>query len=312
MRYLLILSSLLIALQVTTASADDISKLQDKIDSLEKDLNTMQQQVYRGNKSYGKTSGNAANLEAQSVAFEEDMRRLNGKIEESENSSNKIAAKLEKALADIDFRLTAMEKSIKELQEAKTEKAEKPEAIEEAKAEETKAEEPASTETPEEKPGAAETPLAPAKKETAKKEEPNKEEAKKETKELSDAKGQYDKALEAMRKTEYDKAERSFKDFIAGNKGNELLSNAYYWLGETYYVRENYNQSAVQFLKGYQDNPKGNKAADNLLKLAMSLNKLKKQKEACTTLDKLTKEFPKVDATTKEKVKKERTSAKCS
>ena len=35
-------------------------------------------------------------------------------------------------------------------------------------------------------------------------------------------------------------AEKSFKAFIGEHPNDPLTSNAYYWLGETFYVRKNY------------------------------------------------------------------------
>jgi tol-pal system protein YbgF len=337
MRYLFLLISFFIAIS-TSAFAEDASVrgLQDKVDRLEKDLNTVQKQVYRGS-SGRKDDGKPA--EMQPAELDEMSRRFNGKIEETEFKINKISEKLDKISADIEYRLTDMESKLAKIEKQAADKAQ----AEQVKADEVKsadeasdtavaaAEELAKTEEPaaKDKPVVAdktadkkeETPKEMAKAEEPKKEAVKKDDSPKAKKGAKDekvedeafgGKGQYDAALELFRKSDYDKAEKAFKDFIAANKGSDLVSNAYYWLGESYYSRENYTQSAVNFLKGYQDNAKGNKASDNLLKLAMSLEKLKKTKEACTTLDKLTKEFPKADAATKEKVKKERVAAKCS
>ncbi len=122
---------------------------------------------------------------------------------------------------------------------------------------------------------------------------------------------QYEKALELLRANKYAEAEKAFREFIKGNKDTELASNSYYWLGETFYARESFQQAAVQFLKGYQDYQKGGKAPDNLLKLAMSLRKLKKDKEACATLDKLKKEYPNADKDLLAKVYTERQEIRC-
>src|SRR3546814_19535879 len=52
---------------------------------------------------------------------------------------------------------------------------------------------------------------------------------------------------------------------------SDVCSSDLYWLGETYYVRQRYQDAAVAFLEGYQKYPKSPKAADNLLKLGMAL-----------------------------------------
>ena len=47
----------------------------------------------------------------------------------------------------------------------------------------------------------------------------------------------------------------------------------------------------IFFLNGYRKFPRGIKASDSLLKLALSLDHLDKSKEACKVVEKLQKEF---------------------
>src|SRR3546814_4312161 len=54
-------------------------------------------------------------------------------------------------------------------------------------------------------------------------------------------------------------------------------------LGETYYVRGNYQQAAVTFAEGFETYPDNSKAPDNLLKLGMSLASLGSTQDACGT-----------------------------
>ena len=110
----------------------------------------------------------------------------------------------------------------------------------------------------------------------------------------SDPSNLYEQAFEYMRKSDYNKADILFKQFIASNQDNELVSNSYYWIGEMFFLQNNYEKSAVNFLKGYQEKPKGNKADYNLMKLGMSLDKLNKKTEACTTFAKVLNEFLKL------------------
>jgi len=74
---------------------------------------------------------------------------------------------------------------------------------------------------------------------------------------------------------------------------NSLAGNAQYWLGETYYVQGDYRQAAQSFLKGYREYPKGRKAADSLLKLGLSLNRLGQKEQACAAFGQLGGQFPK-------------------
>ena len=106
------------------------------------------------------------------------------------------------------------------------------------------------------------------------------------------AKDQYEYAYGLLRQRNFPEAEAAFREFVTLHKNDELSGNAYYWLGETHYVRRQFEPAAVAFLEGARSYPKGSKAADNLLKLGMSLAGLNRQKEACTTFAKLGQEFP--------------------
>src|SRR5690606_27427724 len=94
----------------------------------------------------------------------------------------------------------------------------------------------------------------------------------------------YDAAFQALREQRYERAEAAFKEFLNRYSDDALAGNAQYWLGETYYVRGNYQESAKVFAHGFQKYPKSSKAPDNLLKLGLSLAQNKKTKEACLTL----------------------------
>ena len=87
-------------------------------------------------------------------------------------------------------------------------------------------------------------------------------------------------------------AENSFKAFIGEHPEDPLASNAYYWLGETYYVQKKFQLAAISFARGFQNFPKGNKAIDQLFKLALTFMNLGKIEDACAAFSKLESEFP--------------------
>ena len=122
---------------------------------------------------------------------------------------------------------------------------------------------------------------------------------------------QYERAFELLRQSDYDKAEKAFTDFLAKNKGHQLAGNAQYWLGETYYVRNKFQDAAVAFAEGVQKYPKNNKAADNLLKLGMSLQQLNQKKDACTAFNQLISKFPEASASVKRRADTERRRLNC-
>ena len=122
---------------------------------------------------------------------------------------------------------------------------------------------------------------------------------------------QYKHAFSILRQTDYDKAEQAFKEFIKKHPKDRLTPNARYWLGESYYVRANYRDAAEAFLRGFQQAPKGVKAPDTLLKLGMSLTNLKKTQDACATFSKLAKDYPNASGNIKKHLKREIGRAGC-
>ena len=122
---------------------------------------------------------------------------------------------------------------------------------------------------------------------------------------------QYDFAFEFLKRQDYPKAEATLRDFLKRHPKDPLAGNAQYWLGETYYVRGDFQQAAVEFMVGYQNYPKTNKGPDNLLKLGMSMAKLNQTQGACTALSRIAKDYPDAPDTVLGSAKTERARLKC-
>ncbi|MGQ0526911.1 MAG: tol-pal system protein YbgF [Alphaproteobacteria bacterium] len=102
---------------------------------------------------------------------------------------------------------------------------------------------------------------------------------------------QYENAFAALKSGDYAAAEGGFKSFIAANPTHVLAGNAKYWLGETYYVRGDFENAARIFAEAFQQYPKSSKAPDNLLKLGMSLASLNKKDDACIALGQIEAQY---------------------
>jgi len=124
-------------------------------------------------------------------------------------------------------------------------------------------------------------------------------------------KAQYDFAFEFLKRQDYPKAEATLRDFLKRHPKDPLAGNAQYWLGETYYVRGDFQQAAVEFMAGYQNYPKTNKGPDNLLKLGMSMAKLNQTQGACTALSRIAKDYPDAPDAVLGSAKTERARLKC-
>lgn len=108
----------------------------------------------------------------------------------------------------------------------------------------------------------------------------------------TDATSQYESAFSLLKSGNFAGAKSGFESFIAKNPSHPLISNATYWLGESYYANGEFEKAARIFAESYKKYPKGPKVADSLLKMGMSLGASGKKKEGCIALKQLKKEFP--------------------
>ncbi|MFP4097628.1 MAG: tol-pal system protein YbgF [Alphaproteobacteria bacterium] len=105
------------------------------------------------------------------------------------------------------------------------------------------------------------------------------------------AAGDYDRAYSFIKARDFERAEQAFGAFIESYPEHDLLSNAKYWYGETFYVRGDYDRAARIFAEAYKSHPKGQKVASNLLKLGMALVEMNKPEDACIAFKQLKKDY---------------------
>ncbi len=129
---------------------------------------------------------------------------------------------------------------------------------------------------------------------------------------FNSARDLYNYAFSLINQAQYPKAGEALEAFIERHPGDALTGHVYYWLGETWYVREDFPQAAESFRKGFEAMPDGVKAPDNLLKLAKSLDVLGKKKQACIVLSQLLVKFEGGNAVLLQKAQAERNRMQCS
>lgn len=127
----------------------------------------------------------------------------------------------------------------------------------------------------------------------------------------ADPKDQYEAAFNNLMRHDLASAEAAFIAFLAAHPEDPLAGNAQYWLGETYYARNRFEDAAVAFLDGYQTYPNSPKAPDNLLKLGMSLARIDRKEEACATFAKLSQDFPNLGTNIKRRLVAEVRTLNC-
>ncbi len=126
------------------------------------------------------------------------------------------------------------------------------------------------------------------------------------------AKEQYNFAVSFIKVGDYETAEFALKEFIDKNKDNKLAGSAQYWYGETFRVRQLYQDAAAAYLDGYQNYPKSKKAPINLLKLGTTLVQLGEKEQGCLMILGVKKEYPKASKSVLQKAEYEKKKFKCS
>ncbi|MDR6642992.1 MULTISPECIES: tol-pal system protein YbgF [unclassified Luteibacter] len=107
-----------------------------------------------------------------------------------------------------------------------------------------------------------------------------------------DQQAAYDAAFKSLRGGDYVTASRGFRDFLIKYPDSPLAPNAYYWLGESYYVTMNYPVAIEAFQRLVKQYPQSDKVSDGLLKVGYCQIELKQQDAAIATLKQVTAKYP--------------------
>ena len=114
-----------------------------------------------------------------------------------------------------------------------------------------------------------------------------------------------------LKSQKFSQAQAILNKFIQKYKTHPLTPNAYYWLGRTHFVMNDFQNAAFAFAEGFKKFRKSEKAPANLLNLGMALASLGSKKEACEAWTQLTKSYPKAPASVKRRVGREQRREKC-
>lgn len=302
-------------LPAVASAQNNMQELLNRIDRVQRELSTLQRHVFKDTVptvSEGRHTAipraDASSMARQSIRIsqmESEMRRLTGRIEKIDFLISRIESRLDKLVGDLDQRFALLEE--KSSQVTRSEGFAPPSsgsiAVEPSV--------PTATRS-----GVLGTipknlavtsprgPIAP----------PSEVNTVSPAYELppGTSKSQYEYALSLMLKQQdFSSAENALKAFLEKHPQDRLASNAQYWLGETHYVRKNYQDAAFAFAEGYKSYPESRKAPDSLLKLGMSLGRMKKWDEACTAFSRILSKYPKATDRLKARIDRERRRAKC-
>lgn len=281
---LLVFGAVFSASPVHAQSSRDIN---NRLNRIENELETLGRAVYRGEQpppgSFSGSAASSADTEVRIQALETELRNLTGKLEEQDYQIRQLREQMDKLTADVDMRLN-------DLQGGGSARG-----------------------------GFSNSPSRPvynspgggAMNEDVPQPAPRSNDSGYQWNSgsaseagqlgtLSESNGYsagdtaaslYESAFSLLKSAQYDEAEKEFNSFLSQYPDHALSGNATYWLGETYYVRGQFEKAARTFAEGYRKDPKGAKAADNLLKMGMALSGMGKKNDACVALGQIEKEF---------------------
>ena len=127
----------------------------------------------------------------------------------------------------------------------------------------------------------------------------------------SSPKEQYEFAISFLKVGDYETAEFALKEFVDLNSNHELAGNAQYWYGETFRVRQLYQDAATAYLDGYQKYPKSSKAPVNLLKLGVMLVQIGEKTQGCSMILGVKDQYPKANQSVIQKAEYEKKKFNC-
>ena len=290
------------ALLLVTTTADaqsnaelrrQIINLSNQISSLRAQLSDLEKTVHTGGTRPGATADSEADsglagrnarrlaeLESDIDEAREWRRRVTGRFEEFDNALRRLEGRIERLIADVDFRLSALEQqqggvpaasvasssteaptaaptgqaqaSITPGQDAGYEPSAAPRTLGTVPAEQSGDDVLSLTGTPEE---------------------------------------QYQAAFGLLEEARYEEAHEAFSRFIDANPTDDLAQNAAYWRAESLYARQMYPEAAKSYALNLRQYPEGRKAPDNMVKLGIALLKLGRSEEACRAFEQLDQAF---------------------
>jgi len=122
---------------------------------------------------------------------------------------------------------------------------------------------------------------------------------------------QYKFAISFIKVGDYETAEFALREFVDVNSEHQLAGNAQYWYGETFRVRQLYQDAASAYLDGYQKYPKSTKAPVNLLKLGVMLVQIGEKDQGCSMILGIKDQYPEANQSVIQKAEYEKKKFNC-
>lgn len=279
--------------QSTTELRRQIINLSNQISSLRAQLSDLEKTVHAGGTRSGATADSAADsglagrnarrlaeLESDIDEAREWRRRVTGRFEEFDNVLRRLDGRIERLIADVDFRLSALEQQQGGMPTASVASSgtEAPAAAPAGQAQASITPGQDAGYEPSAAPRTLGTVPAEQSHDTALSLTGTPEE-------------QYQAAFGLLEEARYEEAHEAFSRFIDANPTDDLAQNAAYWRAESLYARQMYPEAAKSYALNLRQYPEGRKAPDNMVKLGIALLKLGRSEEACRAFEQLDQAF---------------------
>ena len=248
----------------------DVNRINEKSESMETQFPGQKKQfdkkTHELEESQKATAETVSDLLIRVQALTSEVQTLTGRVEENKYFSEKSSAEQTEGRNLMLAKLKELETAVEDLKK-------------EFAAQKTA---PAPAEGKAEKEGAATT-ATPDKKDETK--TSGKEEK-------TNAKDVYMAGYQAYKDNRSKEAKEKFLSVINSFPENEYTDNARFWLGETYYRDENYEDAILAYEELFRKNPDSDKIPAAMLKQGLAFFSLKDSKTGKIILEKLIEKYP--------------------
>ena len=247
------------------ASTTDVRILDKEMDKLYSQINTLRKEIDVAKNDLSDLRAEnqkvRMDLSLQLESLQSEARALSTNVEDYKELLTSRSKETERFREETEGRLKALEEKIKELEDR------------------LKAPEPKTA-------GPALKPIEPEKPASAK-------EVLSELKGVSPGMGDlYRDAYETFYKGDLEGARRKFEAFLKQYPNTELSGNAQFWIGETYYLRKDYEKAILEYEKAIVKYPEGNKIPAAIFKQALAFVELGDKTNARNLLKRLIEKYP--------------------
>jgi tol-pal system protein YbgF len=268
------------------ATTNDVRTLDREMDKLRSQINTLQKEHNSINSEIAALKNDLssenqklrADLFLRLETLQTETRTLSTGVEEYKEYLKKPSKEVDRVRADVEGRLKILEERGKSFEERNRGQEGKIKELEDQlKGLEGKVSAVASKQIEQEK-------LIPTKEIPA------------ELKGISTGMGDlYKEAYETLHRGDLEGARRKFEGFLKQYSNTELSDNAQFWIGETYYLKKDYERAILEYEKAIVKYPEGDKIPAALFKQALAFLELGDKTNARNLLRRVIEKYPHSD-----------------